>query len=107
MSAACRWGDRSEERHVKARKEYRCEWCGKPILAGSDHVVATEFPGGDAGYATAAGHPVRMRIHGEAPCHYHGDVCVCGHAKSEHATHTSAPWCLIKGGCDCHEYEAR
>lgn len=105
MSAACRKGDRSEERHVKARKEYRCEWCGKPILAGSDHIVATEFPGGDAGYASAAGHPVRMRIHGEPPCHYHGDVCICGHRKPDHAS-VNPTWCLVKGGCDCHEYEA-
>lgn len=72
--APCRKGDRSQARHVRARKDHRCEWCGKPIPKGSDHVVATEFPGGDAGYADAAGHPVRMRIHGEPPCHYHGET---------------------------------
>lgn len=68
--APCRKGDRSEERHTTARKDYSCDWCHKPIPKGSVHVVATEFPGGDAGYATAAGHPVRMRIHAEKPCHY-------------------------------------
>lgn len=74
MSEPCRKGDRSEERHVKARKAYRCEWCGKPIPVGSVYVVATEFPGGDAGYASAAGHPVHMAIHAEPPWHYHGEA---------------------------------
>lgn len=31
--------------------------------------------------------------------------CVCGHKMQDHAVGTSAPWCLVKGGCDCHEYE--
>ena len=32
-------------------------------------------------------------------------ICICGHKRSEHAVATSAPWCLVKGGCDCHEFE--
>jgi hypothetical protein len=33
-------------------------------------------------------------------------MCVCGHRKRAHAD-TSPAWCLIKGGCDCSEFEAR
>jgi len=40
------------------------------IHAGTAYVVATEYPGGAAGYADAAGHPVRFSIHAAAPCHY-------------------------------------
>ncbi|WP_301119839.1 hypothetical protein [Mycolicibacterium fortuitum] len=31
-----------------------------PIRAGELYIEHTEFPGGDSGYADAAGHPVRM-----------------------------------------------
>ena len=72
MGEICRRGDRSQERHITARKQHRCDWCGQPIQVGATHVIATEFPGGDAGYATAAGHPVSMRLHVDPPCHYHG-----------------------------------
>lgn len=70
MGAACRSYHRATERHVRARKDYRCEWCGEPIPKGSDHVIATEFPGGEAGYADSAGRPVRWRICAAPPCHY-------------------------------------
>jgi hypothetical protein len=72
VSAPCRRGYRSEERHRKAARDHRCQWCGKAIPKGSEYVVATEFPGGESGYADTAGHPVRMRIHSDPPCHYHG-----------------------------------
>lgn len=32
-------------------------------------------------------------------------MCVCGHRKLAHAG-TSPTWCLVKGGCDCSEFEA-
>lgn len=67
----CRKGYCTEERHVTARKPHTCAWCGNGIPVGTVHVVVTEFPGGEAGYADYAGHPVRMRVHAEPPCHYH------------------------------------
>lgn len=46
-----------------ARKPHRCEGCTSiqpgPIQPGDVYLEHTEFPGGDAGYADAAGHPVR------------------------------------------------
>lgn len=33
-------------------------------------------------------------------------ICACGHHKVMH-TRTSPRWCLMRGGCDCHEYEGR
>lgn len=69
--APCRRGHASTERHVTARRQYRCDSCGQPIPPGSEYVVATEFPGGEAEYADYAGHPVRFRIHSTQPCHYH------------------------------------
>ena len=72
MSNTCRRYHCATEVHVRARKNYRCEWCGEQIRKGSDHVIATEFPGGEAGYADSAGHPVRWRICPAPPCHYCG-----------------------------------
>lgn len=66
----CRTYNCATERHVRARKDYACSWCGEAIPKGSEYVIATEFPGGEAGYADSAGHPVRFRIHGAPPCHY-------------------------------------
>lgn len=34
--------------------------CCKPIQPGDLYVEHTEFPGGESGYADAAGHPVHM-----------------------------------------------
>lgn len=70
MSTLVRKGHCVEERRVTARMDHRCEWCGGAIPAGASHIVCKEFPGGEAGYADAAGHPVRMRIHDAAPCWY-------------------------------------
>jgi len=64
------WPNAREE-SVTARKPHRCNWCGGLIVPGEQYVVATEFPGGEAGYADAAGHPVRMAVHHYRPC-YHG-----------------------------------
>ena len=68
--ALCRSHNCATERHVTARKDYRCDWCGGPIKRGSEHVIATEYPGGEAGYADSAGRPVRWRICAAPPCHY-------------------------------------
>ena len=49
-----------------ARKEYRCD--GYPashatvIKVGELHLLCTEFPGGESGYADDAGKPVRLRL---------------------------------------------
>lgn len=71
MSTILRTYSCAQEESVKARKSHRCSWCGGPIAVGEQHVVATEFPGGEAGYADGAGHPVRLRVHHYRPC-YHG-----------------------------------
>lgn len=44
----------------KARAARRCGWTSHPIKPGDVYLMHTEFPGGDAGYADAAGHPVNM-----------------------------------------------
>jgi hypothetical protein len=31
-------------------------------------------------------------------------LCVCEHEKYVHAS-AQPTWCLVKGGCDCHEFE--
>lgn len=47
----------------RARKPHRCEWCRKSAIAAGDvYVTWIEFPGGDAGYADSAGHPVRLNV---------------------------------------------
>ena len=43
----------------RARKIHKCYGC-RAIQPGEYYIVHTEFPGGDAGYADSAGHPVRM-----------------------------------------------
>lgn len=43
----------------KARKTHKCTGC-RTIQPGEYYLVHKEFPGGDAGYADSAGHPVRM-----------------------------------------------
>lgn len=42
----------------RARKRRR--GCCGPIEPGELYIEHKEFPGGDAGYADAAGHPVRL-----------------------------------------------
>lgn len=42
----------------RAKKSRR--GCCRTIRPGELYVEWTEFPGGEAGYATAAGHPVRL-----------------------------------------------
>lgn len=44
----------------KAWAARRCGWTSHPIKPGDVYLMHTEFPGGDAGYADAAGHPVNM-----------------------------------------------
>lgn len=58
------------ERRVTARKVHWCDWCGLPIKVGTAYVLATEFPGGEAGYADYAGRPVRFTVHAAPPCSY-------------------------------------
>jgi hypothetical protein len=45
-----------------ARKTYRCESFGCAIKPGDRYLIATDYPGSGIGYATQAGHPVRMRF---------------------------------------------
>lgn len=44
----------------RARRDRICPSCGLFIKSGQLYLAHTEFPGGDAGYADSAGHPVRM-----------------------------------------------
>lgn len=45
----------------RARKQHRClGGYGRVIKPGEIYIQHTEFPGGDAEYATSAGHPVRL-----------------------------------------------
>lgn len=59
-------------RHVRrvARKQHSCSWGTCPrvrvIAPGDVYVSSVEFPWADSGYATQAGHPVRMALC--APC---------------------------------------
>lgn len=55
-----------------ARKTHWCPGChpSQPIRAGQAYLVHTEFPGGDSGYADAAGHPVRMSECGDCARRY-------------------------------------
>lgn len=59
----------TETRQV-ARKVHGCDWCHGAIEVGETYTIATEFPGGEAGYADFAGHPVRFRLHAHPPCSY-------------------------------------
>lgn len=43
-----------------ARSFRRCDGCDRGIAPGDTYLVHTDFPGSSAGYATHAGHPVRM-----------------------------------------------
>jgi hypothetical protein len=65
----CSWGDcRAAMGPARVRPDAR-------IPAGEPHLVLTEFPGGDAGYADAAGKPVSMRIcHECARMSVHADL---------------------------------
>jgi hypothetical protein len=55
------WG--AVGRRRVARKTHRCQFgdC-KTIPIGDVYVESTSFPGHDSGYATHAGHPVRMAL---------------------------------------------
>jgi hypothetical protein len=45
----------------RARKAHSCgHYPGGQIRPGDLYIEHTEFPGGDVGYADAAGHPVRL-----------------------------------------------
>lgn len=55
------------ERWVTARKSYPCDGVYPvsstiQIKPGDKYILATEYPGGQSGYADDAGRPVRMRI---------------------------------------------
>ena len=54
---------RTTSRRRVARKVHAaCGGCCPPIQPGEVYLEAVEFPGGESGYATTAGHPVRMRV---------------------------------------------
>ncbi|MFV8173774.1 hypothetical protein [Mycolicibacterium peregrinum] len=44
---------------VRRARKARRGCCG-PIQPGEFYIEHTEFPGGESGYANAAGHPVRL-----------------------------------------------
>lgn len=48
----------------RARAERLCEGyrCTVVIPVGQMYLVCTEFPGGESGYASSAGHPVRLSV---------------------------------------------
>lgn len=48
----------------RARSERLCEGhrCTVIIPPGQNYLVCTEYPGGESGYADAAGHPVRLAV---------------------------------------------
>lgn len=53
------------ERLVTARKRHQCEDyppTTHTIKPGEQYVIATEYPGGESGYADDAGHPVRIKL---------------------------------------------
>lgn len=53
------------ERIVTARRPHRCNnypRCVDGIKQGERYLLATEYPGNDAGYAATAGHPVRWKL---------------------------------------------
>ncbi len=54
-----------------ARKTHLCSWgdC-RSIQQGEVYLVHTSFPGHDAGYADAAGHPVRIAECSECAARY-------------------------------------
>lgn len=52
-----------------ARRPRTCG-SGHPIPAGAAYLLWTEFPGGEAGYADAAGHPVQMSECAECATRY-------------------------------------
>lgn len=47
-------------RRVARKPRISCGGYCPTIQPGQVYLEHTEFPGGDAGYATAAGHPVRL-----------------------------------------------
>ena len=59
-------------KRCKSRKVRKCPGCRTPgkIQPGDYYLMHTEFPGGDAGYADAAGHPVRMAECAECATRY-------------------------------------
>jgi hypothetical protein len=70
------------QRISRARKNYACDYrmsysC-HGIAAGQLYVTSTEFPGGEAMYANAAGHPVRMRICSTCEIERCGGNSACG-----------------------------
>ena len=59
-----------------ARKPHQCA-CGTTVRPGDLYLMHTEFPGGGAGYADGAGHPVRL-----AECQACAVRCDRGHLLS-------------------------
>lgn len=60
---------RSIRRARTAMKRHHCGnyLCQRVILPGDRYMLLVELPGGEAGYADAAGHPVQMKVC--AKCH--------------------------------------
>jgi len=74
MSERVKTGHRTFAERRVARKPHRCgkSWWneGHPIRPGETYLLHTELPGGESGYADAAGHPVRMAECGDCATRY-------------------------------------
>jgi hypothetical protein len=77
MSAAVMTAYRQSVRRRVARKVHSCQWGNCPdsrsIHPGDVYLEATEFPGGESGYATHAGQPIRMAVCARCACGFGHD----------------------------------
>ena len=68
----------------RARKHHKCP-CERAIQPGEQYLEHKEFPGGKAGYADEAGHPVRV-----AECYR----CAVRHGRESLFTEGKDEWAI-------------